>query len=61
MSEEKEQVKMRVSDMVRTTAGNTNNMMMQIADHIDKLEAEIIRLTQRVTELEGTNSDADAN
>lgn len=60
MSEEmKQEVPMRVSDMIRTTAGNTNNLLMQVADHIDKLEAEIVRLTRRVKQLEGNTSDTD--
>jgi hypothetical protein len=55
---EQEPIKMKVSEMVRTTANNTGNMMMQIADHIDKLEAEIIRLTAIV---EGMESDPNTN
>lgn len=53
--------KVRVSDMLRTTAGNTNNMLIQIADHIDKLENEIIRLSLRIDELEGNKSDQNTN
>lgn len=52
-----EQKSIRVSDMLRATAGNTHNLMTQIAEHIDKLEAEIIALGHRINELEG-NSDA---
>jgi hypothetical protein len=51
----------KVSDMVRTTANNTEYMMKQIADHIDKLEAEIIRLNLLVDKLEGAASDTDPN
>ena len=52
-----EQKTIRVSDMLRMTAGNTTNLMVQIAEHIDKLESEILALGQRINELEG-NSDA---
>lgn len=52
-----EQKPIRVSDMLRMTAGNTHNLMVQIAEHIDKLESEILALGQRINELEG-NSDA---
>jgi len=62
MTEEiKQETTMRVSDMIRTTANNTNNLLMQVADHIDKLEAEIVRLSLRVEQLEGNTSDSDAN
>jgi hypothetical protein len=63
MNEEKTQdgSKMKVSDMVRATANNTEHMLNQIANHIDKLEAEVIRLTLLVEKLEGTQSDTDAN
>ena len=43
-----------VADMLRTTGENTQNFMIQIAQHIEKLEAEVLRLQQRVTELEST-------
>lgn len=52
--------KVRVSDMLRTTAANTNNLLLQIADHIDKLEEQILVLGNRINELEGS-SDADRN
>ena len=46
-----------VSEMVRVTGGNTAAFMEQIAQHIDSLEAEVVRLTNRVQELEnGTSS-----
>ena len=41
-----------VAGMLRVTAGNTAAFMEQVAEHIDKLEAEIVKLQQRVTELE---------
>lgn len=46
--------------MLRTTAANTNNLLLQIADHIDKLEEQILVLGNRINELEGS-SDADRN
>ena len=39
--------------MLRVTGENTAEFMKQVAEHIDKLETEIINLQQRVTELEG--------
>ena len=46
-----------VPDMLRTTGGNTAQFMEQVALHIEKLEAEVARLTTRVQELEnGTSS-----
>ena len=41
-----------VAGMLRITANNTAAFMEQVAEHIDKLEAEIVKLQQRVTELE---------
>lgn len=47
----------KVSDMLRQTVGNTNQLMMHIADHIDKLEAQIVELSSRVNDLEKTQND----
>lgn len=47
-----------VSEMLRTTAGNSNNLMLQIADHIDKLEAHVRRLEQRILELESEANES---
>jgi hypothetical protein len=47
-----EEVKMTVSEMVKTTGENTHKFMLQISEHIAKLEAEVFNLRQRVTELE---------
>jgi|LauGreDrversion2_2_1035103.scaffolds.fasta_scaffold04595_6 hypothetical protein len=47
-----EEVKMSVSEMVKTTGENTLNFMLQISEHIAKLEAEVHNLRQRVSELE---------
>lgn len=41
-----------VAEMLRITGGNTAAFMEHIAEHVEKLEAEIIRLKQRVDELE---------
>ena len=43
---------MSVAEMVKTTGENTHNFMLQIAEHIAKLEAEVFNLRQRVSELE---------
>jgi len=47
-----EEVKMSVPEMVRTTGENTRQFMLQISEHIAKLEAEVHNLRQRVLELE---------
>ena len=49
---EESQPKITVADMLRTTSQNTNNLLMQMADHIDKLEEEIVQLTNRIQVLE---------
>ena len=41
-----------VAEMLRVTGANTAEFMKQVAEHIDKLEAEVVQLTQRVKELE---------
>jgi pyridoxal biosynthesis lyase PdxS len=46
--------KITVPAMLRTTGENTKGFMDQVAEHIEKLEGEIIRLTARVNELEAT-------
>ena len=48
-----EDLKPTVPQMLRMTGENTAQFMEQVADHIDKLEAEVARLTARVNELEG--------
>jgi hypothetical protein len=45
-----------VSDMIRLTSDNSSKFMLQIAEHLDKLEATIVELTTRVNELEGTQN-----
>lgn len=39
-----------VSNMLRTTSTNTTNFLNQIADHIEKLEARIIELEDKIAE-----------
>ena len=41
-----------VPEMLRITGGNTAAFMDQVAEHIDKLEAEIVQLRHRIQELE---------
>jgi len=45
MSEQTE-AQMSVGEMLRTTAQNTASLLLKMADHIDKLEAEIVQLKQ---------------
>jgi hypothetical protein len=54
MTEEKRPT---VVDMLRTTGNNTAEFMDKVAAHIEKLEQEIIRLEQRVQEMEMSNAD----
>ena len=42
-----------IADMLRITGGNTATFMDQVAEHIDKLEASVVELQKRITELEG--------
>jgi len=49
---------MRISDMLRHTGDNYSQFMQQVANHIDKIESQVIRLEQRIMELEATQ---DAN
>jgi len=46
-----------VSDMLKKTGENTANFMIRVSEHVDNLEAEIIKLQQRIAELEGKVSD----
>jgi hypothetical protein len=39
-----------ISQMIRSTSANTNNFLMQVADHIVKLEQRIIELEQELSE-----------
>ena len=42
----------RISDMLRQTGDNYSQFMQQVANHIDKIESQVISLEQRVLELE---------
>lgn len=41
-----------VAEMLRITGANTAAFMEHIAEHVDKLEQEMLKLQQRITELE---------
>jgi hypothetical protein len=47
------ETQLSVPEMIRLTANNSSEFMKQIAEHIEKLEAVVKELTDRVTELEG--------
>lgn len=51
-----ENVQPSVSQMLRMTGANTSQFMEQVAIHLEKLEAEVARLSQRVQELEGVQN-----
>jgi len=55
MTEDIKQAPAKVSDMIRVTAENQNTFLMQIADHIDKLEQAIDELRDRVITMEQAN------
>jgi len=55
MTEDVKQAPVKVSDMIRVTAENQNTFLIQIADHIDKLEQAIDELHNRVTTMEQAN------
>ena len=50
-----EDLKPTVGQMLRMTGANTAQFMEQVAEHIEKLEAEIIRANTRLSELEAKN------
>jgi outer membrane murein-binding lipoprotein Lpp len=50
-----ENLKPSVGQMLRVTGANTATFMEQVAEHVEKLEAEVARLAQRVTDLEAAN------
>ena len=41
-----------MAEMLRITGANTAAFMEHIAEHVDKLEQEMLKLQQRITELE---------
>jgi hypothetical protein len=57
MTEEIKQEPAKVSDMIRITAENQNTFLMQIADHVDKLEQAVAELRDRVNTREKANVD----
>ena len=57
MTTETKQEPTKVSDMIRTTAGNQADFLTQIANHIDKLEDSIVQLTNRISDLESKTDD----
>jgi uncharacterized protein YceH (UPF0502 family) len=50
-----EEQKLAVVDMIRRTGHNTAEFMEKVAAHIEQLEYEVVRLTERVKQLEGQN------
>lgn len=44
-----EQTEIRISDMLRQTATNSSDLMMKIADHLDRLESKIAALEAKLT------------
>ena len=55
MTADVKQAPVKVSDMIRVTAENQNTFLIQIADHIDKLEQAIDELRNRVNAMEKAN------
>ena len=47
-----EDLRPSVGQMLRMTGANTAEFMGQVADHVEKLEMEVARLQERVTQLE---------
>lgn len=47
-----ENLKPSVGQMLRMTGANTAQFMEQVADHVERLEMEVARLTARVSDLE---------
>jgi len=51
-----EQVSVKsVPEMLRATGLNTAEFMQQVAAHVEFLEMEVVRLQERVTQLEAAN------
>ena len=46
-----------VPEMLRITGDNTAEFMMQVADHIEKLEKAVEELKARIVELESTSGN----
>lgn len=47
-----EDLKPTVGQMLRMTGANTAQFMEQVADHMELLEAEVVKLRARVADLE---------
>lgn len=47
-----------ISQMLKLTGANTAVFMEQVANHVDKLEQQVLELQQRIAELEGATHDA---
>jgi hypothetical protein len=45
------------SDMLRVTAENLNEFLLQVAGHLEALEKELVRLQARVAELETSSGN----
>jgi hypothetical protein len=45
------------SDMIRLTAGNLNEFLVQVADHLEALENELLRIKTRIAELEASSGN----
>lgn len=46
-----------VSDMLKLTGANTADFMKRVAEHVEDLENQVLRLQERVTELESTANE----
>jgi uncharacterized protein YceH (UPF0502 family) len=53
-----EQNDVSVSKMLKLTGANTAEFMDKVAAHIEGLEQEVIRLRQRVQEMEMSNDNS---
>lgn len=47
-----------VGQMLRMTGVNNAQFLEQVAIHVEKLETEVARLQERVTELEGKQNES---
>jgi hypothetical protein len=50
-----------VAQMLRITGGNTAAFMEEIANHIDKLEATVVELKDKIAEMEKTYGSQSAD
>jgi uncharacterized protein YceH (UPF0502 family) len=56
-----EEQKLSVVDMIRRTGHNTAEFMEKVAAHIEQLEYEVVRLNERVNQLESQNGKVESN